>query len=221
VIRVADDGIGMSPENADGVFSSFVQAEASTARKYGGTGLGLAISKNIIEMMNGTISLETEQGKGSVFTCEISLPIGDKDAVADRMTEESGFEKGEFEGRRILLVEDVEINREILISNLEKTGIVIDCAENGEEALMMFIADPARYELILMDIQMPIMDGYEATRRIRGTGLKGAGEIPIIALTANMFKEDIERSKEAGMNDHLGKPLNISELHTVFKKWLG
>jgi CheY-like chemotaxis protein len=220
VIRVSDSGIGMDPEKMEVIFSSFVQAEANTARQYGGTGLGLAISKRIIEMMDGAISVTSESGKGSVFTCEIPLYEGDGNAVAIQRKEENGFKDREYNGRRILLAEDVEINREIILSHLEKTGALVDCAENGEEALEMFLADSGRYDLILMDIQMPRMDGYEATTQIRGSGLPGAEEIPIIALTANIFKEDIDRSEKAGMNGHLGKPLNINELHAALNKWL-
>ncbi|MDR3224902.1 MAG: response regulator [Clostridiales Family XIII bacterium] len=219
-IRVSDSGIGMSPEKTDLIFSSFTQAEASTARKYGGTGLGLAISKRIVEMMDGTISVTSAPGEGSSFTCEIPLYVGSGNAAVSRETEENGFVSGTYEGRRILLAEDVEINREIILSHLEKTGILVDCAENGKEASEMFFAAPEGYDLILMDIQMPIMDGYEATTRIRGMGFSGAKEIPIIALTANIFKEDIDRSAAVGMNGHLGKPLNISELRTVLDKWL-
>jgi len=345
-ISVSDTGIGITPEQQKRVFASFEQAESSTTRKYGGTGLGLAISKSIVEMMGGSIGVESEKGKGSTFTFTMQVQRGvqrkqgllspgvkldnvrimvvddDKDildyfteiahefnvycdtaisgkealrmvkqkglyhiyfvdwkmpemdgiqlvselkshnndsvksvvimitaaewtaveaeakkagvykflskplfpsAIADVINESLGIDykkvedaqaniEGLFAGRRILLVEDVEINREIVLALLEPTNIKIDCAENGAEAVRMFAEAPGKYDMIFMDVQMPEMDGYDATRRIRALKHPYAKTIPIVAMTANVFKEDVERCLETGMNDHIGKPLDFHEL---------
>jgi CheY-like chemotaxis protein len=352
-VSVSDIGIGISPEQQKKLFQSFEQAESDTTRKYGGTGLGLAISKSIVEMMGGTIWVESEPGKGSVFfftiqaqrgkeeerhvlsgninlsnvhiltvdddpdilmyflditrefglSCDTALSgekalelinhknwyhiyfidwkmpgmdgiqlareikkrkheksivimisaaewsvVADEakaagvdkflskplfpSAIAEVINEcfgagEKQVEKskttditGVFTGRRILLVEDVEINREIVQTLLEPTQLEIDCAENGVEAVRMFTETPDKFDMIFMDIQMPEMDGYEATRRIRALekdnathAARGhARRVPIIAMTANVFKEDIEKCFAAGMDSHVGKPLNFEEV---------
>jgi CheY-like chemotaxis protein len=135
------------------------------------------------------------------------------------MEEEQSNITGEFAGRRILLVEDVEINREIFQAMLESTQLEIDCAENGEEALRMFAKSNNKYDMIFMDIQMPVMDGYEATRRIRALDIPEAKTIPIIAMTANVFREDIEKCLDAGMNSHLGKPIDFEEIMKKLKQY--
>jgi signal transduction histidine kinase/DNA-binding response OmpR family regulator len=345
-VTVTDTGIGITQEQQGRVFISFEQAESSTTRKYGGTGLGLAISKSIVEMMGGSIWVESAPGKGSTFGFTIQIQRGiqkkhgllapdvklenvrimvvddDKDildyfteiahefnvycdtaisgkealsmvqkkglyhiyfvdwkmpemdgiqlvaelkshsdesvksvvimitaaewtaveaeakkagvykflskplfpsAIADVINESLGIDykkveeaqvniEGLFAGRRILLAEDVEINREIVLALLEPTEIKIDCAENGAEAVRMFAEAPGKYDMIFMDVQMPEMDGYDATKRIRALKHPYAKTIPIVAMTANVFKEDIERCLEAGMNDHIGKPLDFNEL---------
>ncbi|MFP3040359.1 response regulator [Treponema primitia] len=354
-VSVTDSGIGISPEQQSRLFSSFEQAETGTSRKFGGTGLGLAISKRIVEMMGGTIWIESELGKGAAFIFTVKLELGSDHqesllspginwknlrvlAVDDsedirvyfsEFAERLGFNcetaaSGEgamvliekngpydmyfidwkmpgmngielsrwikekaspqnqqnndtlsksvvimisatewntiedeakkagvdkflpkplfpsaladiinqclgkntivaaaesektvvdnFSGRHILLAEDVEINQEIVIALLEPTSIMIDCAGNGAEALRIFSGDPAKYDIIFMDVQMPEMDGYEATRRIRASGLPNADSIPIVAMTANVFREDIDRCLAAGMNDHVGKPLDFEEV---------
>ena len=350
-IKVSDSGIGMNEEQKSRLFHAFEQAENSTTRKYGGTGLGLTISRRIIKLMGGNIDVESEPGKGSVFsfTTKLGRGIADqtstlspevnwsnvkilavnneeeilkffsslavrlgidcdtaqdaeealrlirnrdaydfyfidqnmdafgalnlvrhirkqqdkksiiiliagyemndieeeaRDAGVDKFigkplfpssvvdiineslgepinTDDESEGTENFEGHRILLVEDIDINREIVIACLEPTYISIDCAENGLEAFDMFSANPDKYDLILMDVQMPELDGYGATRRIRAfeaaTDKKG---VPIIAMTANVFKEDINKAMAAGMNDHLGKPLDISELMNRLRKYL-
>ena len=364
-ISVKDSGIGISEEQKKRLFTSFVQADSGTSRKYGGTGLGLAISKRIVEMMGGKIWVTSESGKGATFTFTAKLKIGkesqpkrllnpgvdwnnvrilvvddDKSVreffgeMADwfsincdiasgaeealelieknegydiyfldwKMPEMDGIELAklikdktnpekksaiiiissaemtfveekakqagvdkfilkplfpssiadcinhsigreaaapestiteemvDFSGRRILLVEDVEINREILISLLEPTNVAIKCAVNGKEAFEFFTAKPETFDLILMDIQMPEMDGYEATRKIRGYEAEQKRNaslsperprgIPIIAMTANVFKEDVERCLAAGMNSHLGKPIDFEEVLEQLRKYL-
>ncbi|MDR1796286.1 MAG: response regulator [Clostridiales Family XIII bacterium] len=354
LFSVADTGIGISKEQQAKLFSAFTQAEADTTRKYGGTGLGLALSKSIVEMMGGTIWIESEPGKGSTFNFTIqarrattptepyrwqrvdyslirALAVDDSAdtreyfremggrfgffcdtagsgaealALMDgkgpydlcffdwmmpemdgieltrivkqrapgthiilmtasesedieslsreagaamlllkpifpsnlvdclnaycglvTMPEDGGPAKAadDFSGTRILLAEDVEINREIVVTLLEPTGVLIDSAANGEEALRMVVAAPNEYDLIFMDIQMPVMDGYAATRAIRAFESeheKSARKVPIIAMTANVFREDIEKCIEAGMNAHVGKPINLDELLTAMRRFL-
>ncbi|MDR1496113.1 MAG: response regulator, partial [Clostridiales Family XIII bacterium] len=194
--------------------------------KYGGTGLGLAISKRIVDIMSGEISLESEPGKGSVFTVTLPLPAA-YSAYGPASNEEAegeiasaDAEPGEFAGKCLLLAEDVEINREIVMTLLDPSGIEIDCAENGIEALKLFMADPERYDLIFMDMQMPEMDGCEATRRIRAINNPRATSVPIVALTANVFKEDIDRCLAAGMDNHIGKPLTLADITAKLRKYL-
>ena len=230
-IMVRDTGIGISPEQQRRLFTSFEQAESSTSRKFGGTGLGLAISKRIVELMNGEIWVNSELGQGSTFTFTVKLgsaPKEDAPSIPARPEEQgpAGAEPGaspdngacaqtpSFQGYRLLLAEDMEINREIVQTLLEPTQIEIDCAANGAEAVQLFSASPERYDMIFMDIQMPEMDGYEATQRIRALHTPKAADIPIIAMTANVFKEDIDRCLESGMNVHIGKPIDFSELLT-------
>jgi len=358
-VEVTDTGIGISPEQQPGLFQIFTQAESDTTRKFGGTGLGLSISKNVVDMMGGTIWVESELGKGSTFAFRFEarraaerkqrpahhnltrnslrvLAIDDDASVLEyfqeimkrfgiscdtaacgedalRLADEKGAynlyfvdlrmpgidgieltkrlkmkppapdgstvvlfsatewseieeeaknagvdkflpkplfpsaisdiihesvgahgkqaEKarqnsdGVFAGRRILLAEDVDINREIVQALLEPTLVEIDYAENGESAVRLFREAPGRYDLVFMDVQMPGMDGLEATREIRALDDPRARAVPIIAMTANVFKEDTERCMAAGMNDHIGKPLNFDEvmdkLHTYLLGWKG
>ena len=221
-IEVSDSGIGISEEQQSRLFSSFEQADSGTSRKYGGTGLGLAISKSIVELMEGKIWIESKPGKGSTFYFTIKTLRAD--GVGVDMPEEENEQHAEnenFEGHTILLTEDVEINREIVITILEPTALKIECAENGREAVEKFTASPDKYDLILMDLQMPEMDGYEAARNIRKIEQETARKpVPIVAMTANVFKEDVERCLSAGMNDHVGKPLDIKELMKKLRKYL-
>jgi signal transduction histidine kinase/CheY-like chemotaxis protein len=357
-IEVIDTGIGISGEQKSRIFASFEQADSSTSRKFGGTGLGLAISKQIVEMMNGKIWVESEPDKGSafIFTIKVTEAKGERPAllppgvnwknirllavdddseirkfftgmseqlkiscdtaadgnsaielirkngaydmyfvdwkmpgmngielsrqiisaertaghetlnpvvimisvmerahlekeakgvgitkflskplfpsnITDCISECLGCERqsesdesegvnDNFSGRRILLAEDVDINREIVLTILEPTALEIDCAENGAQALEMFTRSPDRYDMIFMDIQMPEMDGFEATRRIRALGTDQAARIPIIAMTANVFREDIENCLAAGMDDHVGKPLDFEAVLEKLRKYL-
>jgi signal transduction histidine kinase len=233
--EVRDSGIGISEEQQKKLFETFRQADAGMTRKYGGTGLGLALSKRIVEQMGGTVGLESTPGEGSVFKFEIPLEVADATAARGDVADAGSFGRGEpiaaafdgeagaadFSGRRILLAEDVDLNREIVIALLEDTGIAVDEAVNGAEAVRMYAGDPARYDLILMDIQMPEMDGFEATRAIRRMAAPGLPEVPIVAMSANAFKEDVEMSIESGMNEHLSKPVDAGALTAMLRRYLG
>ncbi|MDR0347052.1 MAG: response regulator [Coriobacteriales bacterium] len=240
-VDVKDNGIGISEEQKSRLFRSFEQAEAGISRAYGGTGLGLAISKRIIETMGGTIWLESELGKGSTFSFQVELKRADEQSAGEaadtgaKGLESSGRSAGgaaiaegsidvenvDFSSHSILLVEDIEVNRTIVKALLEPTNITIDEAANGLEALRIFEGDPARYDLILMDVQMPEMDGYTATRRIRALELPQGRAIPIIAMTANVFREDVEQALQAGMNAHIGKPIDLNRLLSLLAAHLG
>jgi signal transduction histidine kinase/ActR/RegA family two-component response regulator len=225
-IAVSDTGIGISAEQQIKLFNSFQQAESGTTRKFGGTGLGLAISKNIVEMMGGSIWVQSEIQRGSTFTFNVQVKRGNEKEYClseknnIKIDEKKPAAKNTFAGRRILLAEDVEINREIVVLLLEQTLIKIDCAENGAEAVRMFKSAPDKYDLIFMDLQMPEMDGYEATRSIRALDVDNAKIIPIIAMTANVFREDVEKCLRAGMNDHVGKPLDIDEVMDKLRSYI-
>ncbi|AEF82686.1 PAS domain-containing hybrid sensor histidine kinase/response regulator [Leadbettera azotonutricia] len=353
-IEVSDSGIGISKEQQAKLFSSFEQAETGTSRKFGGTGLGLAISKRIVEMMGGSIWIESELGQGSTFAftikaerghdeypsllasgtslknmsvlaiddmgeirdyfetimgrfgikCDIAesgeeaikliedhgaydlyfvdwkmpgmdgietsrkikslttdksvvimISAGEWDYIRDdakkagvdkflpkplfpssiadiireclgsqniaEANEEAQEEKMDrFDGFSMLLAEDVEINREIVLALLEPTRLIIDCAENGSQAVEMFRAAPDKYNMIFMDVQMPEMDGYEATRTIRSLDVPRSKEIPIVAMTANVFREDVEKCLASGMNDHVGKPLDLAEVVDKLRKYM-
>jgi len=220
---IKDTGIGIKAEQQVHLFEPFHQAESSTTRKYGGTGLGLSISKNIIELMGGAIWIESEPGHGSSFTFTVRMAqsaAGSNAANRPEMDEGQPNVDGLFAGCRILLAEDVEINREIVMALLEPTCVTIDCAENGARAVRMFRQSPELYDLILMDVQMPEMDGYEATRTIRMLDAPNAKTVPIVAMTANVFREDVERCLEAGMNDHIGKPINYDEVMEKLRMYI-
>jgi signal transduction histidine kinase len=220
---VTDSGIGITEEQKAKLFTSFQQADSSTSRTYGGTGLGLALSKRIVELMNGEIWVRSVPGAGSTFGFTFKAQRAEDlpGLNSDYAKEDNEVKSGEFAGKVILLAEDVEINREIVTALLEESGVSIDSAQNGSIALQMFESDQNRYDLILMDIQMPIMDGYEATRRIRMTGTDKAAAIPIIAMTANVFREDIERSVAVGMNAHIGKPIEMHDVLAVLRRFIG
>ena len=203
-IEVIDDGIGIPKDNRDKLFMPFEQADGGISRKYGGAGLGLALSKHIVGLMGGSISFESEPGEGSTFVISVNAQLSPPDIYTDN--------PGSLEGKIALLADDVEINREIVIAMLEDTGLRIECAGNGREALDMFISAPDKYDVILMDINMPEMDGVEATRRIRELDRPEGARIPIIAMTANVLASEVESYFSAGMNDHIGKPVDFNKL---------
>jgi signal transduction histidine kinase len=223
-VEVTDTGIGLSDEQMSRLFNSFEQADSNTSRQFGGTGLGLAISKNIVEMMGGEIWVKSEPGEGATFgfTMKLERAPADSDDAASAHGEGETDENRDtdFLGFHALLAEDVEINREIVLAYLEPTSLAIDCAETGAEALKLFSDAPEKYDVILMDIQMPEMDGYEATRRIRALDAPNAKTIPIIAMSANVFREDIEQCMAVGMNDHIGKPIDVNDMTAKLGKYL-
>ena len=238
-ITVTDTGIGIPKEQQGKLFASFVQVDSSIARKFGGTGLGLAISKKIVELMNGEIRIESEETKGSSFIVTIRVKVPATSAVPAVETPVSAASDTphDYSGKRILLAEDVEINREIVLTILEPLGLEVIEADDGRKACDLFFTNPDGFDLIFMDIHMPGIDGYESARLIRAfeeeqekkysTGF-AAGEtrrdplkrIPIVAMTANVFKEDVERCLAAGMNSHIGKPLDFDAVMAALEKYL-
>jgi len=222
---ITDTGVGISEEQQASLFKPFQQAESSTARRYGGTGLGLAITKRIVELMGGSISVSSDLGEGATFAFTVGVEKPDAKVLNDLESKLKKEKKeperiDDFSGHTALLVEDVEINREIIMALLEPTYLEIDCAENGSEAVRMFKEAPARYSIIFMDVQMPVMDGFEATRIIRAQSSANAKTIPIIAMTANVFKEDVDNCLKAGMNSHIGKPIVIGSVLQVLRQYL-
>lgn len=212
---VIDTGIGLSQDEVDKVFLPFSQADSSTTRRFGGTGLGLSITKQLVEMMNGKITLESKPGQGSCFTVEIDLLQG---TIPVTSTTKKTFLNTDLKRTNkfhVLLVEDNEINREIAHELLDSYGLSIDDAQNGREAIEMF-SNNTHYDMILMDIHMPVMDGYEAAKQIR----KIDKDIPIIALSANAMNEDRICSLDAGMNEHINKPIDIKKLGGIISHYL-
>ncbi len=203
---VKDNGIGVQPEAVDKLFGAFEQANNSIFRQYGGTGLGLSISKSLVELMGGEIWYEPNENAGSRFIFTITADRTGKDETAS--PEKLIPKSFDFHGKCILVAEDVEINREIVAALLDDTGITMDFAENGIEACDKFAGSPEKYDLIFMDIQMPKMDGLAATKKIRQ--MEKGKHIPIIAMSANAFKEDVHASLDAGMNGHISKPLDLN-----------
>ena len=216
--QVRDDGIGISPENQQLIFRQFEQADNSDNARKQGTGLGLAISRRIVRMMDSDIKLESEPGKGSTFSFNVKLqPVS-----CETPTVTSRPEEISFPGKRILVVEDNELNMEIICTILENYGIETEQAVNGKEAVRrMEESVPGYYDMIFMDIMMPEMDGLEATRTIRNLDREDCKKIPIYAMSANAFDEDVKRSLASGMNGHLSKPVDIQVLEKTLKKVLG
>ena len=218
MVRVHDTGIGMAPEFINRIFRPFEQESIETTKRYGGTGLGMAITDHIVRLMGGEIVVESEPGKGSDFSVYLHLPEAEapeQTAKVKALSEDDAEEKMQdsFKGRHILLAEDNEINAMIAVEILQEMGAEVDVAENGEVAVERFSAQPAgHYDFILMDVQMPVMDGRTATRHIRALNREDAKTIPIFGLSADAFVEDERLSKESGMNSHFSKPVDFRRL---------
>ena len=237
-ISVKDSGIGISDEQQKNLFTAFGQADGSISRKFGGTGLGLAISKSIIEMMGGRIWVESELQKGATFFIEVPVKVnpehlgaealegvsstGAATECADQTAEAempASLEYPDFSNVHILIAEDIDINREIIEALLEPTGTRITFAHDGKQAVAAFTEAPESFDLILMDLQMPEMDGHTAAKTIRTLDLPEAQRIPIVAMTANVFQGDIDQCLASGMNSHLGKPVIIQDVFDIIKKY--
>ena len=216
---VSDNGMGMSADFKDTIFDAFTRAESSLTNKIQGTGLGMAITKNLVEAMGGTIDVESELGQGSCFEVLMDLKIAEDRTVALAAQEETDKQDGNIlQGMRFLCAEDNELNAEILTELLKIEGAECTICENGEEILKAFEQSaPGDYDMILMDVQMPVMNGYEATRAIRRSSHELAKTIPIIAMTANAFSEDIQHSLTAGMNAHVSKPVEMKVLEKTIR----
>ena len=216
---VSDNGMGMSADFKDTIFDAFTRAESSLTNKIQGTGLGMAITKNLVEAMGGTIDVESELGQGSCFEVLMDLKIAEDRTVALAAQEETDKQDGNIlQGMRFLCAEDNELNAEILTELLKIEGAECTICENGEEILKAFEQSaPGDYDMILMDVQMPVMNGYEATRAIRRSSHELAKTIPIIAMTANAFSEDIQHSLAAGMNAHVSKPVEMKVLEKTIR----
>ena len=215
--HIKDNGIGMSEEFQKHIFEQFARERTSTVSKIQGTGLGMAITKSLVDMMGGRITVKSGQGKGSEFTISLRFPIGE----AKTGQTPPAAKASAFTGKKLLVVEDNELNLEIASTLLKEAGFEVDTAENGKIAVEKVEAASAdRYDLILMDIQMPEMDGYEATRRIRALPDAKKAALPIVAMTANAFEDDRKNALHAGMNGHIAKPLDIQKLFQVLSELL-
>ena len=215
---VSDTGIGMTAEQMARLFKPFEQTDSDVSAKYGGIGLGLTISQNIVKMMGSQITVESEIGSGSKFYFDLIFDKCWGETTAQTEYRDSG--KG-LSGRRILLADDIEINRMIVFEMLSAAGILLDEAENGRQAVDMFAASSSGYyDLVFMDLQMPVMNGYEAAEKIRLLDRPDSKAVPIIALTANTFKEDIDKALASGMNDHLPKPIDAKIVMDTLEKYI-
>lgn len=223
-----DTGVGMSQEFMDKIFEPFTRAGSSVGSKVEGTGLGMSITRNIVRMMNGDIRVESQLGVGSRFIVTIFLKLQEEKEISDQSAR--GIERGveiedimalEYEGKRVLLVEDNELNMEITVELLGMIGIQVEQAFDGQQAVDILQEKPPHYyDLIFMDIRMPVMNGYEATRKIRGLEREDLQNIPIVAMSADAFSDDIQRAKEAGMNDHVAKPVELPKLAAALQRWI-
>ena len=229
--RVKDTGIGMSEEFIAHIFEPFSREQTSTVSGIEGMGLGMAIVKKIVDRMGGTIAIKSRQGEGTEVRVILLFKVSSRVAECEtkvfkktgqmKILSERGNSENLLKGKKILLAEDNELNREIAVELLKEEGFILDTAEDGTIAVeKMRTAKPGQYDLILMDIQMPTMDGYEATRQIRKLKNPETANIPIVAITANAFEEDRQKALEAGMNEYVAKPIDLARLLEVVKKVL-
>ena len=218
---VIDTGPGIAEEERETLFKSFEYMGKDIAKKFGGMGLGLAISKGLIEKMGGFLDLVSMPGEGATFFFEVELGLPREEGY--QPPEDSSDDEAyiDISGNKILLVEDIEINREVFIALLEDRNLLIDEAVNGLEAVEMYKADPEKYDIIVMDVQMPVMDGYEATELIRSSGLPRAKTIPIVALTANTLPDDIDHGFKSGMDAYVPKPIDFRLMLKTFNRFSG
>ena len=214
---VRDTGIGLSPEERDRLFRPFSQADASTTRRFGGTGLGLTICKRIVEHMGGSIWVESEPGRGSTFAFRVRFPLAAEGAARTARERDASMPAPRLVGR-ILVVEDNEFNQQILVELLQGAGATVEKADNGREALEVLRGSPVPFDLVLMDVQMPEMDGFETTRRIRAD--PALVRVPVVAMTANAGEDDRQRCLEAGMDGFESKPINPARICTNLARWL-
>ncbi len=222
---VSDTGIGLSQEQAEALFQPFTQADTSTSRKFGGTGLGLAISKRILQLMEGDITLQSTLGQGSTFTCTLPMKVASQSMLQESVNvashaqlKQTGQNFNHLRGKKILVVEDNLINQEIAAAMMEEYHLDIQFANNGQEAVAM--VQKEIYELIFMDLQMPVMNGLDAAKAIRKLDMPYLKNIPIVAMTANVMHEDRQACEEAGMNDHIGKPISPQVLRRTLEQYL-
>jgi len=211
-IDVKDSGAGIPEDKQAAVYAAFAQVDGVAGRKYGGTGMGLDLSKIIVGKMGGDIWLESEPGRGSRFSCTFKMQAG-RQSIED----ETEMFFGDY---TMLLVDDIDINREIIMAILEETQMQFVCAANGREAVDIFKASPSQYDIIFMDINMPEMDGVEATRHIRSLDIPEAAAVPIIAVSANMSMGEVENYLSAGMTDYLGKPADFEKIMRMITLYL-
>ena len=220
---VADTGIGMSEEFRQRLFKPFEQESAATFEKYGGSGLGLSIALNLVKLMDGTITATSKEGQGTTFTVNLPFKVAPTaaPAAAAELEPDAVLPPGSLQGKHLLLAEDNVINQKVALGLLKDTGATITTADNGQLALELFQnSAPRTFDLILMDIQMPVLNGYEATQKIRSCGREDSATIPIIALSANAFTEDVSKSLAAGMNGHIAKPIDLKQMYTVLARFL-
>ena len=218
-IVVEDTGIGMSEDYLPHIFEEFSREHTATENKVSGTGLGLSIVKSFVELMNGRIHVESEPGKGTKFTVEIPLELASEEDICKKELPEQTFMTDKNIGKRILLAEDNELNAEIAMELLKEEGFLIDWVKDGQECFdKLEESDEGYYDLILMDIQMPILNGYDTTAKIRQMENPKKAATPIVAMTANAFEEDIAMTQKVGMNGFIAKPLDAEKMFTILKQ---